>query len=291
MKKNRINKINWIILSDPLNEPPHYGGPLVLHYIAKKLLEFGDRVMMNHPFYEGVEKIDEKFLQKINTTEWILVLSENDFRLQSYSFKTVRLILYKPKDINKYKPDELLFQYGKSFTLGGKIENSLSIKPIVLNLNFWKDLGLERSELPIILIKKGFSNVNFETKKGRIIDDIVKMNSSREDIDFDLLKVFNKHKKFITYDNETFFSMQAALCGAISIVIPDGRLSEEEWRNVNPSRKWGIAYGDTEEQINFALNTRDKLRDFLEKEVIASEKEIEFFRNQVLLNFKNYQEI
>jgi hypothetical protein len=117
------------------------------------------------------------------------------------------------------------------------------------------------------------------------------MNSSREDIDFDLLKVFNKHKKFITYDNETFFSMQAALCGAISIVIPDGRLSEEDWRNSNPSRKWGIAYGDTEEQINFALNTRDKLRDFLEEEVIRSEKEIEFFRNQVVLNFKNDQEI
>ena len=42
-------KINWIILSDSLSEPPHHGGPLILNYISKKLLEFGDRVYMNFP--------------------------------------------------------------------------------------------------------------------------------------------------------------------------------------------------------------------------------------------------
>lgn len=278
-------EINWIILSDPLDDPPHQGGPLILHYIAKKLIECGDRVLMNFPYYEGVEKLDEEVLSRLNIEDWILIPSENDFRLDSFNFKTVRLILGKTKNLTKYKSTDLIFQYGKSFTIGSKIENSLSIKPIVIDLNFWKDHNLERSDIPLFLIKKGIIKRDFKFSKGQFIDDIIKIDS-REEIDSKLLELFNKHEKFITFDNETFHSVQAALCGAISIVIPDGRLTESEWREANPSRKWGIAYGDTEEQINFAINTRDKLKKFIEEEVKRSEKEINFFRSQVILHFK-----
>ena len=110
------------------------------------------------------------------------------------------------------------------------------------------------------------------------------MKDTRESIDFELLKLFNTHKTFITYDNNTFHSTQAALCGAISIVIPDGRLNEEYWRN-STKRKYGVAYGNNEDQINFALNTVDDLKKIIEDELIRSEKEILFFRENVLLKF------
>ena len=276
-------KINWIILSDPLNKPPHHGGPLILHYISKKLLEFGDRVCMNYPFYEGCEKLTKEFFKNLNPKEWVLITTEDDFRLDFINFKTVRLILFTGKNIEKYRSDELIFQYGKSFTIGTKFENVPSIRPIVTNLNFWKDLGCQRSDIPLILIKKG--NISKDKIiKGKIIDGIINMDGTREEVDFELLKLFNTHKTFITYDNNTFHSTQAALCGAISIVIPDGKLNEKEWRN-STKREYGVAYGNSEEQINFALNTTDDLKKIIESELIRSHKEISFLRETVLLNF------
>ena len=277
-------KINWIILSDPLNTPPHHGGPLILHYISKKLLEFGDRVCMNHPFYEGCEKITKDFLKTLNTKEWVLIATENDFRLQDFKFKTVRLILFTGKNMEKYGSDELIFQYGKSFTVGTKYENSLSIRPIVTNLSFWKDLECQRSETPLILLKKGIISKDDKIIEGRLIDDVITMDDTREAIDFELLKLFNTHKTFITYDNNTFHSIQAALCGAISIVIPDGKLNEKEWRN-STKRKYGIAYGNNKEQIDFALNTIDNLKELIKSELNRSHEEISFLREKVLLSF------
>jgi hypothetical protein len=277
-------KINWIILSDPLNTPPHHGGPLILHYISKKLLEFGDRVCMNNPFYEGCEKITKDFLKTLNTKEWVLITTENDFRLQDFKFKTVRLILFTGKNIEKYGSDELIFQYGKSFTVGTKYENALSIRPIVTNLSFWKDLECQRSETPLILLKKGVISKEDKIIEGRLIDEVINMNDTRETIDFELLKLFNTHKTFITYDNNTFHSVQAALCGAISIVIPDGKLNEKEWRN-STKRKYGIAYGNNKEQIDFALNTIDNLKQIIKSELNRSHEEISFLREKVLLYF------
>lgn len=275
-------KINWIILSDSLSIPPHKGGPLILNYIAKKLLEFGDRVYMNFPFYDGCEKLTDDVVKNLNTKEWILITTENDFRLHDFNFKTVRLILFTAKDIEKYRGDELIIQYGKSFTIGTKYENSLSIRPIVANLNFWKDLGCQRSDTPLILLKKG--NTPEEQIKGRLIDDVVKMNDTREAIDFELLKLFNTHKTFITYDNNTFHSTQAALCGAISIVIPDGKLNEKDWRK-STKREYGIAYGNNKEQIDFALNTVHSLKKIIEGELIRSHEEILLLRETVLSTF------
>jgi hypothetical protein len=279
-----VKKINWIILSDPLDIPPHHGGPLILHYIAKKLLESGDRVYMNYPFYDGCEQLTGDFLKTLNPKEWVLIVTENDFRLHSFNFKTVRLILFTGKNMEKYKSDELIFQYGKSFTIGTKFENSPSIRPIVTNLSFWKDLGCQRVEAPLILLKKGDMSKEHKVIEGRLIDDVIHMNDTREAVDFELLKLFNTHKTFITYDNNTFHSVQAALCGAISIVIPDGTLSEQEWRR-STKREYGIAYGNNEEQINFALNTVDNLKKTIEDQLIKSQEEIYFFRERVLLNF------
>ena len=276
-------KINWIILSDPLDVPPHKGGPMILHYISKKLLDFGDRVCMNYPFYDGCEKLTKDFFKNLKTEDWILIATENDFRLQSINLKTVRLILFSSKNIEKYRTDELVLQYGKSFTVGTKFENCLSIRPIVTNLSFWKDLGCKRSEIPLILIKKGHLPKD-KIIKGKIIDDVIQMNDTRETIDFELLKLFNTHKTFITYDNNTFHSVQAALCGAISIVIPDGKLNEKEWRK-STRREYGIAYGNNEEQINFALSTTDSLKKIIENELIRSHEEIYLLRDTVLSNF------
>lgn len=68
-----------------------------------------------------------------------------------------------------------------------------------------------------------------------------------------LAELFNKTKKFYCYDNYTFLYTQAAMCGCISIVIPDGTKTKEEWLSGSRLNKYGIAYG--EDDIDRALET------------------------------------
>jgi hypothetical protein len=68
-----------------------------------------------------------------------------------------------------------------------------------------------------------------------------------------LAELFNRTEKFYCYDNYTFLFTQAAMCGCISVVIPDGTKTKEEWLNGSRLYKYGIAYG--EDDIPRALAT------------------------------------
>jgi hypothetical protein len=68
-----------------------------------------------------------------------------------------------------------------------------------------------------------------------------------------LAELFNRTERFYCYDNYTFLQIQAAMCGCISIVIPDGTKTKEEWLNGSRLNKYGIAYG--EDDIPRALTT------------------------------------
>jgi hypothetical protein len=178
----------------------------------------------------------------------------------------------------------MVVQYGKSFTVGTPYENCPELTNVVFEFEFWKDFGYDRKDEDLILVKKGR---HFSTKiehSGRLLDN--------EDFNDDvLLTAFNEHKRFITYDNATFHSVQAAVCGCISIVIPDGRLTEDEWRNTSRNRKWGIAFGDTEEQINFAIETRHLLINDLISQVEDGNNQILELRNKAIKKFPDQYKI
>ena len=68
-----------------------------------------------------------------------------------------------------------------------------------------------------------------------------------------LVELFNKTEKFYSYDTYTFLSVQAAMCGCISIVVPDPNITKEQWLAGSRLSKYGMAYG--EEDIPRALET------------------------------------
>lgn len=283
MSKN----VNWIIMADPL-EPPFKGGPLILHHLANKFLSLGDRVLMNNPFHVGSEELTIDFLNDKNNNldEWVAIVTENDFRLEEFKLNNVvRYILYKKQTDKNFNSNEFVIQYGNSFTMKTNYEFALSIKPVVTDLDFWKDLKKVRTNEFLILEKKGKNSQMKSLFKGRSIDNIINEIDTFNNIDLKLRDLFNEHKLFISFDNDTFHSIQASLCGAISVVIPDGTQTEQEWRNSNKSRKWGIAYGFTIEQIKFAKETAHKLREFLHEEVKKGEKDLEILREIVLNKF------
>jgi hypothetical protein len=81
----------------------------------------------------------------------------------------------------------------------------------------------------------------------------------------DYIEIFNKYKYFISYDPLTFLNIIASLCGCISIIYPIDGVSKKEWLKMtalhnymqdnNVDEIYGIAYGDSEDEINYANST------------------------------------
>ena len=69
----------------------------------------------------------------------------------------------------------------------------------------------------------------------------------------ELSEIFNKTEKFYCYDNYTFLYTQAAMCGCISIVVPDPDSNKEHWLGGSRLNKYGVAFG--EDDIPRALET------------------------------------
>lgn len=182
----------------------------------------------------------------------------------------VRWILNKPGVLGgdgNFGNDDLLFYYSKSFTNGQKNVNYLQI--IELYGDMFNNKNLKRSGSCYVM-RKG--------KNRKIIHDL---NESIEIIDStpsqELVEIFNKTKYFYSYDYATFLSIQAALCGCISIVVPFEGTSANQWMSLSETRKFGIAYG--EENIEHAVETMHLVRPQLKN-----------LEQQFLNNVKNFIE-
>ena len=76
------------------------------------------------------------------------------------------------------------------------------------------------------------------------------------------VNIFNTFEYFYSYDPSTFYTIIAAMCGCISVVVKVDGLSREDWLNTTACAEYlketgeplyGVAYG--EEEIEFAKST------------------------------------
>jgi hypothetical protein len=76
---------------------------------------------------------------------------------------------------------------------------------------------------------------------------------------------FSKCKFFVCYDPLTFYCIAAPICGCITILINKPNITKKEWieagaigkyfKHIGHYDLYGVAYGDTKEEISFAENT------------------------------------
>jgi hypothetical protein len=78
-----------------------------------------------------------------------------------------------------------------------------------------------------------------------------------------LANLFNKCERFYCYDNHTFLFTQSAMCGCLSIVVPDPMFTKEQWMYGSRLHKYGVAYG--EDDIPRAIETLPLLLQEIEK--------------------------
>lgn len=139
--------------------------------------------------------------------------------------------------------------------------------------------------LRISLLHPAYKQANFQARSGAAY--IVRKGKHRElnqhpsgAIRVDGLShsktasIFNQVKYFYSYDPYTLYSLYAALCGCVSIIIPEAGVDRHEWLP-EESRRFGLAYGPEDEQ--WAVATMPALFHRLSRERAAEDELVRSF--------------
>ncbi len=183
----------------------------------------------------------------------------------------VRWFLNKPGVFTgqvNYGENELYFFYQEAF-------NDESINPNrdnLLQTSFLRDDIYKKKNFghrtgSCYILRKGHNRkLEHDISNSIIID-----NLSHENI----VEVFNTVEICISYDLYTMYSHYAALCGCISIVVPEKGLSKEEWQSTHEFNKYGIAYGF--EDIEHAIKTQPLVLPFLKEQEVKGNETVKNF--------------
>jgi hypothetical protein len=131
------------------------------------------------------------------------------------------------------------------------------------------------------------SKVGYIIRKGINREDLPNLNDHwiLDGLDHSkMAKAFNECVKCYFYDPYTLYSTYAALCGCVPVIVPLPGIAKEQWFPEEDLR-YGIAYG--EDDIPYAIATRVKLIDRLEKDEESNGKTIHQFAGTVKFFFDN----
>lgn len=257
--------------------PSFFGG---CRYLGKQLVKIYYTLFkryLKHLFNKlSILRIDEVIPQTVVTTMEGVKIQYNPFFLRKRSIvvypefvygnplfakNVVRWFLYH----NRFVSEKNAFGETDLFIAFREIFNDLELNPEnnVVTVNYFDNKLYrqynfnERAGICYIL-RKGRNRKDIPSSfDGPCFDD----NMSQED----LVKIFNEHKYCYSYDTQTFYNSIAAVCGCIPIVMLepdktiDDYLSEEE-----RSKHYGVAYGNTPDQIEYAIKTRGQLLESLD---------------------------
>lgn len=169
----------------------------------------------------------------------------------------VRWILHYPqRDEKTYGKDDLIYyinDYYYSDYLGQR-ENNLYVAEfhddLFINMNYDRVgscYSIRKAKDPTLIHPSNSKFIPFESA-----GDLVSLS-----------KLFNTTERFYCYDNHTFLFTQAAMCGCISIVVPEPGITRETWINGSRLHKYGVAWG--EDDIPRAIETMPLLLQEIKK--------------------------
>lgn len=183
----------------------------------------------------------------------------------------VRWILYFPGKLSRpprFGSRDLFFHWTKEYMSALPSVSSTQLKLGLLLLPYYKNGAKvsRRNKQPLLLLRKGKKRGKLWLGANPLVIDGLEHAQIRE--------LFYTHERMYSYDNYTAFLTYAAVCGCIPIVMPEEGVSIGEWL-FDESDRYGMAYG--EQEIDFAVKTRDKLLENLDKEEVRISNEINDF--------------
>ena len=291
MELKNNGKINFVIDLFINFKDQMSGGLVALHKLAYELAVRGHNVyIFCQPEYphENIHVIpsiteikDSSFLSKwegfsFNFSNTVSIYTEYNLGNPFGTKHIARWIIYHTKKEceDNFLDSEYYFNYGSFYTY----KNKPSEKLVVFNYNLDKlfiENNKNRKGYCHILHKntpKNYSNILNDFDSTEITNWFIKGG-------FDYLrKEFNKYEYFLTFDQKTFLTTAAALCGCKTIILnPDNKeetinafseskyygqkITPLEYRLENPINMFGVAYGI--EDLKWAEDTISLVRNHI----------------------------
>ena len=281
--EKKIKKPKFLIVSPPQN----WGGPVVLHLLWHMLADYGyeskvfllrtdvrypqsrqELLQQYLPFMnnKGEQNLDSQqgSVKGCELTNWpyvdddtIVVYPEVIFGNPLAAKHVVRWFLNENPYTGAYigeQPhgeDDLFICYREIF-------NDYTLNPACrqvqlhhFNHDVYKRTNYGHREGNCFIIRKGEVREDLpETVPGIILDNLS---------DEEKVKVMNKCEYCYSFDTQTFYSTIAAICGCISVVIPEVGKTRADYLT-GEDKKYGVAFGISPEEIDFARSTQRELQ-------------------------------
>lgn len=158
-----------------------------------------------------------------------------------------------------YELTDHIFQYHPWFEVDKRyqVRGPLTAIDLDYQLKTYQNKNLPNRKGGAYIIRKGRDKIHDQHPADFICaDELLEQMTDEEAATF-----FNSIETFISYDDMTFISVQAALCGCYSIIIPgEGERSLENLQKIN--RIKGVAYGF--EDREWVQKTAHELRPYFE---------------------------
>lgn len=256
--------MNYIIYSPGFRE--NSGGIVVLHTLGKKLQDRGCNVfMLSTNSIDELRTIDINDAYQMREDSWIIypeIVEGNPLQFTN----VIRWVLNTPGYIggnsNTWKDTDLVFLLWDYFKVDTGIEISGYLRAWDFRLDYFYDYNKPR-HIDTWIARKAANrlgspkDVTFDKhpQNAICIDGEITNNFTQ------LRDTLNQSNLFVSYDEITYHSIIAVLCGAISVVIPPTGATREEWVRQAPIFKYGVAYGL--DDIEWAKSTSHLVRDYL----------------------------
>lgn len=244
------------------------GGVLVLHKLAYEIARRGYKVtIFTEPEYPHSNIVVRKDCSEDNLN--FEYNPNNTVIIPSFFWKNtsniknvVRWALYHVgKNENIQESDEV-FNFG-SFG----IETEKPVKKLT-TFDYKKETFFNKNNTR----KKKYCHLLLKNNPQNFQDVISYFNSyslddykSRGCFEY-LADKFNEYEYFVTFDDKTFLTTAAAMCGCKSIILKNNNVNPIEYRINNPIQAFGVAYGlDDLDWSEKTLGFVNNHIDFLEK--------------------------
>jgi hypothetical protein len=233
-----------IIIYAPSYDPTS-GGIIVLHRLCHIMIELGYDAYL-YPMFGSDFFVNESYkFNVINSIfdsdiviypEIVLGNPLNAKKVVRYIMNTGHISLNRKETWNE---TDFWIYFSEHFYDGLREKNILHI--IDSKREYYKDYGYNRDNESCHTFRKN------DTAKNNPQTHIHPENSIEIGFnwpDEQLITIFNRSKKFYSYDTETYLNTLAALCGCESIIAPSPKFTKDMIKARIPVFNYGVKYGE-----------------------------------------------
>lgn len=223
-----------------------------------------------HPPVRGCRR---KYLPWVDD-DTIVVYPESIFGNFLHAKNVVRWLLYhnqfQENSAEAFGENDLFICYREVFNDPKLNPSCRKVTISYFDLETYRQFHFGERKGKCYVIRKGHDRPDLPKEFDGIIVDKL---SEKEKVN-----VFNHCEYCICYDTQTAYSSIAALCGCISVIVPEEGKTIEDYLSAD-EESFGVALGFSEEEISYAIQTRHKVKEEFEAENQKSKEEArEFLR-------------